>query len=118
MAGIIRSILVVAVILGSQGHATASEVHVLGFGNNSCGTWLQNRGAQSYAEAAQLAWVTGYVTAFNNYAENQSGDISAGTDADGLFSWIDSYCRANPLDSLFRASAALIRELERRDRAR
>ena len=30
---------------------------ILGHGNKSCGTWLQNRGSQSYAEAAQLSWV-------------------------------------------------------------
>jgi hypothetical protein len=68
--------------------------------------------------AAQSAWVTGYVSAFNNYAEHQSGDISAGTDTDGLFSWIDTYCRSNPLDNLFHASGALIRELEKRALAR
>lgn len=111
-----QAILIAIALLASQVCALADTVMILGHGNESCGTWLQNRGSQSYAEAAQLSWVLGYVTAFNNYAEHQSGNISAGTDSDGLFSWIDAYCRANPLDTLLRASGALIRELERRGR--
>ncbi|HUE11920.1 MAG TPA: hypothetical protein VMQ54_13305 [Steroidobacteraceae bacterium] len=112
-----RAILVAVTLLSSQVCAVGSPVLIIGTGNESCGTWLQNRGSQSYAEASQLSWLAGYVTAFNNYAEHQSGNISDGTDADGLFSWVDAYCQANPLDNLFRASGALIRELERRSLA-
>jgi hypothetical protein len=115
---IIRLLVIAAALLVVQNHAIGKTVMILGTGNESCGTWLQNRAAQSYAEAAQLSWVGGYVTAFNNYAEHQSGNVSAGTDVDGVYSWIDAYCQANPLDNLFRASGALIRELERRARAR
>ena len=111
-----RAILIAAALLSSSAHALGDTVRVIGKGNESCGSWLQNRGAQSYAEGAQLSWVTGYVTAFNNYADHRSGDISGGTDADGLFSWIDAYCQGHPLDNLFRASGALIRELEKRAR--
>lgn len=89
---------------------------ILGHGNVSCGTWLQTRGSQTLAEAAQESWVLGFVTGFNNYAV-RSGNILGGTDTDGLFSWIDAYCQANPLDSLFHASGALVRELEKRAHA-
>jgi hypothetical protein len=94
--------------------AYCGTVNILGVGNESCGVWPQHRNVPSYAEAAQLSWVAGYVTGFNNYASNQSGDVSAGIDCDGQVAWIDSYCQTHPLDSLFQATSALIRELEKR----
>jgi hypothetical protein len=114
----VRATLIAAALFSSQACAFGRPVMILSLGGESCGTWLQNRGTQSYANAAQMSWVTGYITAFNNYAQHQSGNISAGTDVEGLFTWIDAYCQANPLDDLFSASSALIRELERRAGAR
>jgi hypothetical protein len=64
-----RAILTAIALFASQVCALADTVMILGHGNESCGTWLQNRGSQSYAEAAQLSWVLGFVTAFNNYAD-------------------------------------------------
>ena len=32
--------------------------------------------------------------------------------------WVDNYCSANPLDSVYTVSIALIRELERRDNSK
>jgi hypothetical protein len=118
MRRVVLLIVLISALLTVQDFAIGGPVNVLGLGNESCGTWLQNRGGQSYGELTQLGWVTGYVTAFNNYAEHQSGNVTAGTDADGLFTWIDAYCQANPLDNLFRASSALIRELELRAKGR
>lgn len=114
--GVIRVALIISALLCSPVYALGATVQVLGHGAKSCGSWLQSRNTQSYNEAAQTSWVMGFVTAFNNYGEPQppSGNISGGTDADGLLSWIDAYCQANPLDTVFRASAALIRELQRR----
>ncbi len=96
--------------------AICGTVNVLGYGNRSCGSWLQVRNIPSYDEAAQLSWVAGYLTGFNNYASGQSGNVSAGIDLDGQFAWIDAYCQAHPLDSLFQATGALVRELEKRAR--
>jgi hypothetical protein len=82
--------------------AFCGTVNVLGYGNRSCGSWLQVRNIPSYDEAAQLSWVEGFLTGFNNYASNQSGDVSAGIDLNGQFAWIDSYCRRIPLIICFR----------------
>jgi hypothetical protein len=105
-----------AVLICWPMYAVGNPMKVLGAGNASCGSWPQDRNTPSYQVTAQVGWVTGYITGFNSYAPNQSGDVSAGTDLDGELAWIDSYCQAHPLDSLFRATSALIRELETRRR--
>jgi hypothetical protein len=60
--------------------------------------------------------VLGYVTAIN--AQVTTGpsphDVTRGTDAEGLFAWIDNYCRTNPLDTLSRATGSLIDALQLR----
>src|SRR5262245_59023769 len=91
-AAIALAVLSMAPIL-----ATADTVTVLGNGKNSCGSWLQNRVAVSWPLLIEQASVEGYITGFNNYATNQNGHISAGTDAEELFAWIDGYCRSHPL---------------------
>jgi hypothetical protein len=84
-------------------------MYILGHGNQSCGSWLQARRSESWPALVQQGWLSGYVTAFNNYA-SRNGNISAGTDVDGLFAWVDNYCQSHPLDSLFGAGGALIRD--------
>jgi hypothetical protein len=83
----LRSLVFLAVFLPSTG-AGAQQVVILGSGNNSCGTWMEARRENGYGSLVHQAWVTGYVTAYNNYAVDQDGNVTAGTDADGLMSWI------------------------------
>ena len=109
-----RTLLVFLAMFFSSMGAGAQQVLILGSGNKSCGTWMEARQENGYGTLIYQAWITGYVTAYNNYAVNQDGNVTAGTDVDGLMNWIDNHCRSNPLDSLFKASGALVRELESR----
>ena len=63
--------------------------------------------------ATQTAWIQGFMSAFNYYA-SESGDVSGGTDANGVFAWIDSYCAGHPIDIVATAAIALITELSQR----
>jgi hypothetical protein len=92
-----------AVDLGS-GHT------LMGFGNNSCGTWTDER--RRNVSAGAHSWVLGFLTAYNLY-EHDAGNVSKGTDAKGLFAWIDNYCRDNPLENLETATVRLIEYLTR-----
>jgi hypothetical protein len=58
-------------------------------------------------------WVIGYLTGFNAYGRG-SGNVSLGTDAEGLFAWITNYCQQYPLKTLENAAEALIIELTER----
>jgi hypothetical protein len=63
--------------------------------------------------AMDTQWVLGFLTAFNFYG-NGSGNITNGTDANGVFAWIDTYCAAHPLDQISTATVALVAELSKR----
>jgi hypothetical protein len=56
--------------------------------------------------------VQGYITAYNEWAF-QGPDVTGGTDADGVFAWMDNYCALHPLDSVAVAIRRLITTLDR-----
>jgi hypothetical protein len=87
---IICASLAIAVIVFCQPHAyTQTRVMVLGHGNRSCGTWLSDRRADSWGARMQESWVVGFVTAHNE--TTPGGNLTARTDINGLFAWLDGY---------------------------
>jgi len=63
--------------------------------------------------ASQLAWVTGFLSAFNFYGNRREADVAGSTDVNGIFAWLDNYCAANPLHTVAEASVALVTELSK-----
>jgi hypothetical protein len=89
-------------------HAASNQYVILGAGSRPCGSWLQLR-SQALPDSAILqSWVLGYVTSVNANLLSVNQDVTAGAAPDELFSWIDNYCAAHPLDSLARAASALL----------
>jgi len=86
---------------------------IRGPGTVSCGTWTQDRQSRGHLAFQDSAWVSGYVTAVNNYLW-RGKDIAAGIDASGLDAWVDNYCASHPLDSIANAAEALVAELHAR----
>lgn len=86
---------------------TAPAVTAMGHGTVSCGTWLANK------TPAQRAWVLGYLSGAAAFSD-QDVLAPASIDPEGLFAWIDSYCRGHPLDTLTDATNRLFFELIRR----
>jgi hypothetical protein len=76
---------------------------VLGQGNVSCSSWLENH----TSDDARAAWILGYITGFNQYGSKPESDVSEGATNEK----IDNYCRNHPADNLYRASAALVAAL-------
>lgn len=58
--------------------------------------------------AVLQSWVLGYMTSVNANLLTSSPDVVGGASPDELFKWIDNYCAAHPLDSLARATGALL----------
>jgi hypothetical protein len=95
--------------------AQADQYMIKGVGGHSCGRWLSDRQAGDYQAIGALtkeAWVQGYITAYNEWAF-QRPDVTAGTDADGIFAWIDNYCASHPLDTVAVAIRRLLVSLDR-----
>jgi hypothetical protein len=83
---------------------SAEGLGVLGQGNASCSSWLENHTSND----ARTAWILGYVTAFNHYGSSKPSDVSQGTTAEEMMDFINHYCRNHPTDNLYAASAALV----------
>jgi hypothetical protein len=78
----------------------------------SCGTWTQGRKSTDDAlQFSRESFVLGFMSAIARLFLPVGSSLSEGTDVEGLFSYIDNYCAAHPLDNLAAASEVLSREL-------
>lgn len=117
---IIRSLLVALTVLTSTNAVFAREGPVgRGEGTISCGRWISDRKNHSFPgfEATDVAWLLGFISAFNLYLLKADDDVARGTDTAALTAWVDSYCAAHPLDSLESAAASPVMELQKRSGA-
>ena len=109
-----------AVLLLSASAARAQQAppprdyHVLGVGTISCADWTKEA-KQALLKSQNQAWLLGYLTAFNRFGTDVTGDVMGKTSNKEALAWFDNYCVENPGDSVNRAAGALILELERRD---
>lgn len=113
-------LLGLALMAGSAQTAGEGFPRHLGYGTQSCGTWTQHRrlGVSSSPTLVNQAWVLGFLTAMNASTWElgvSDGDLTKGTDADGLFAWIDNYCATHPLENIRDATLALDAELQGRN---
>jgi hypothetical protein len=102
-----------AFILAATDQTVAQQRAVLGQGNVSCQTWSADRKLGKSDSATRVAWILGYITAFNEYGSKPQGDVSAGSSTEKITTAIDDYCNQNPTDNVHRASAALIEEFRK-----
>jgi len=107
------SLFVAGSLLFVTTQIAAEEHAVLGQGNVSCGSWLNDRKGED-AASSRIAWVLGYVTGFNQYGSKPEGDVSSGKGTEEIMAWIDNYCGRHPGDNLYRASAALVDEFRQK----
>ena len=97
-------------ILAATDQSAAQQRAVLGHGNVSCQTWSADRRLGKGDSVTRVAWILGYITAFNEYGSTPQGDVSAGSSTQKITTAIDDYCNQHPTDTIHRASAALIAE--------
>ena len=97
--------------------AQAVVVNAVGFQNTSCGSWTQARANHQSAEME--FWAMGFVSgaSFGRQLEVGTGILDSATDAQAIYSWIDNYCRSEPLELFPVAAANLVIELRARVRA-
>jgi hypothetical protein len=97
-----------AVALMMTGSAEATDFHMVGVGSSSCGSWTASRGGQTTGIYEQ--WVVGFLSGVGYEGTGQGDDPLAGVDANGVWAWVDNYCRAHPLDQIVMAAKAFDRE--------
>jgi hypothetical protein len=108
---ILRALSAAAMLAAATMPGGAQELPVLGQGNVSCGSWLDRRTAATAEADTMIAWVLGYITAFNEYAADPQADVTGGEGTEALTARIDDFCRENAAANLYQAAAALVEQL-------
>ena len=100
-------LLVLMPLPGSSSDAKGNYV-ALGFGLESCQTFLQAR--SNGLDLPYRHWLTGYLTAVNKLTK-ATVDIRGTTDIDGMLGLLEQYCIKNRQHSFSRAVEALVKDL-------
>ena len=123
-----RSVLIAGLLgIAATMPARGETRTVLGAGVGvSCGDWSrvrlsEQRGSNNVRDLMHLhqmfAWVAGYLSGANEMSQGADFLIErTGTSTAAFEGWIDNYCKANPLDSMAIAAAALKTDLQARSR--
>ena len=99
--------------------ASGPGVVIRDFGIRSCGVWLEVRTTRNeppydvrFVQARE--WISGFLSAHNWYLKPQQGDVAYNTDREGIYGWLDGYCRENPTAGFIKAIVGLVEYLESR----
>jgi hypothetical protein len=108
------STVVAAALVFSNLPASAAKKKIFRL-STSCGSWVQLRSVpnQSNVQRSQMeGWITGYMSGVNINATPEL--LDGVSDPNGLFVYVDNYCKSNPLDDLDKATDSLVDELYKR----
>jgi hypothetical protein len=73
-----------------------------------CEAYVQERWEPDGVRYKQIqAWIAGYVTSYNGW-QADTHDILGDATVANVESWVESYCRSNPLNNLSNAMAELM----------
>ena len=101
-------LLLFCVPLAGRGSDTKGNDVALGFGSESCQTFLHAR--SNGVDLPYRHWLTGYLTAVNKLTPN-TVDMRGKTDSDGMLWLLEQYCIKHPLHSFSRAVEFLVTDL-------
>ncbi len=105
-----RDLIIVAALMSQTGVVRAQTIDVFGVGSTaSCGLWLDRRQHENWFDIGN--WALGYVSGAATFGE--IGNPLGKTDPDGVFYWLDNYCRSNPSVYFRAAVKAFINEHQR-----
>lgn len=97
---LLLAVLGVGLIIGVT---EAKAYKVVGNGTTSCGAWTAHR--INAPNLQEQAWVVGFLSGVG-FIGQDAADPLEGVDAEGVWAWVDNYCRANPIEHISRAAAA------------
>jgi hypothetical protein len=87
-------------------------------GQRSCGFWLEVRAAREKPQDFRFVqfreWLSGFISAYNYNTHSGTIDVAAGTDREGMYAWLDDFCRNNPTSPFIGAAIKLIEHLQTR----
>jgi len=98
----------------------ASAYFTWGMGSQTCDLYVTAKAEYDHARdqrthLAHLNWIKGFITGIN---WSRDSDIARDLSIETVDRWIDAYCRKNLGDSIAKASAAMVIDLERQGKAK
>jgi hypothetical protein len=85
--------------------ANGGNITIGGSGGESCESWAEHRPHGAYTQ-----WVLGFISgAAWRASSSETFDPLDGTNARGVWAWIDNYCAANPLEKIADAAVAFMK---------
>ena len=101
-------LLLCFVPMAGRGNDAQGNYVTLGFGSETCQTFLQAR--SNGLDMAYRHWVTGYLTAVNKLTKD-TVDMRGTADIDDMLGLLEHYCIQHPSHSFSRAVESLVTEL-------
>jgi hypothetical protein len=105
----LRLAFCVALVCALSPRSAKADHWIMGGGTVSCGTWFSDKTEIAYLNVDR-AWVLGFISGANF---SSGSNVGKGTDANGIFAWIDQFCTQNPMKSISDASSALVNEWDK-----
>jgi hypothetical protein len=111
----INSLLLLFAIL-VPGWANAKTVSDYGAGKMTCQAWTKDKDVDENWHQREAHWIMGFLTAYNYYGHD-TGDLTEGIDGAKIWAWVDTYCRAHPLNRISSAAEDLVGYLASQQKA-
>jgi len=112
-----KAILLAIAIAGLSAPTSPIAAQTIkGAGVDSCGDWLQYRQIVAAQRATdrdvlllsmEQSWIDGFVSGINATKSFGTADLLGSHPDEGMYVWVDSYCRSKPLENILSASLAL-----------
>ncbi len=104
-------ILMLFLACGSSAAMAQRAAPVKGPPAISCGAYVETRLGEGTLGASSIqmySWVQGYLSAYNSYSKHPMVDVPSFA---GIATFLDKYCRDNPLHHVAHGVDALLAEL-------
>ena len=109
-----RAILLAAILALEADAALAQTVKVVGSGSLKCSEWMLEASDQGVSRLRTQDWMLGYLRGVSDATTTPlQVDPFASIDVVAMNAWLEAYCRANPLESIYRATGVLATEMLR-----
>lgn len=105
---VLLSILLITSMLMNAHSATTL------IGTRSCSDWIKSKSTEKSLNFTKLnneAWLLGYLSGLSS---GSGKDALANTNNSSIFTWIDNYCKKNPMNSISDGGVYLFLELAKR----
>ena len=101
-----KSLFILMILVIPLIKSAAADRMIGGLGMGSCGTWTKVR--HDHLAFAYEQWGLGYLSGVGDVHVAKLDPLQ-GTDADGVWAWVDNYCQGHPLDKIVWAGEAFVK---------